>query len=89
MIDVSSCETWLELHALLASALRFPDWYGQNWDAFRDCVLDSKLSNLPAVVRIKGIQTLATRLPRDAELLEESLRELAATRPNIEVCVQP
>src|SRR6185369_3767641 len=29
-----------ELLARIASALRFPDWFGANWDALEDCLTD-------------------------------------------------
>lgn len=38
-----SCEniaTKQALHEALASALRFPDWYGHNLDALYDCLTD-------------------------------------------------
>src|SRR5687767_5327855 len=31
-------------HAELARAFTFPDYYGQNWDAFSDCFRDSSRS---------------------------------------------
>lgn len=37
------CETIQEkaqLHAALADALSFPDWYGKNLDALYDCLTD-------------------------------------------------
>lgn len=33
-------ETRQQLHAALAEALRFPDWYGNNLDALYDCLTD-------------------------------------------------
>ncbi len=53
-----------ELHESLAEALSFPDYYGKNWDAFRDC-----LSDLP-----QGGQTSIALIWPDAhELANESL----------------
>lgn len=33
-------ETKQQLHAALADALHFPDWYGSNLDALYDCLTD-------------------------------------------------
>jgi len=32
--DLSTVDSVRELHALMATTLGFPDWYGPNWDAF-------------------------------------------------------
>lgn len=40
---ILSCEgiaTKAQLHAALAQALSFPDWYGHNLDALYDCLTD-------------------------------------------------
>jgi len=34
----------------MASALRFPDWFGHNWDALEDCLTDLSWREAPAYV---------------------------------------
>lgn len=45
-IDLGGCDDKAGLLARIADALRFPDWFGHNWDALADCLGD--LSWLPA-----------------------------------------
>lgn len=44
--DLAGCEDKTDFLRRMAEALRFPDWFGHNWDAFADCLAD--LSWLPA-----------------------------------------
>jgi len=37
-IDVSKIKTENQLHILLKEKLEFPDYYGENWSAFWDCI---------------------------------------------------
>ena len=39
-IHCGGCADKKELHARLAAALDFPDWYGHNLDALMDCLTD-------------------------------------------------
>lgn len=39
-LDGSRLDSAPALHAALAAALRFPDWYGANLDALADCLRD-------------------------------------------------
>lgn len=39
-IDCGGCADKKELHARIAAALAFPDWYGHNLDALMDCLTD-------------------------------------------------
>lgn len=44
-IDLDGCDSKAECLARVAAALRFPSWFGHNWDALADCLGD--LSWLP------------------------------------------
>lgn len=39
-VSCAGIETKADLHAVLADALTFPDWYGGNLDALYDCLTD-------------------------------------------------
>lgn len=44
-IDLDGCDSKADCLARVAAALRFPAWFGHNWDALADCLND--LSWLP------------------------------------------
>lgn len=39
-IDFAGCDDKDEVLERFAAALRFPDWFGHNWDALADCLGD-------------------------------------------------
>lgn len=39
-IDGATIRVKQELFSAMAKALRFPDWFGANWDALNDCLRD-------------------------------------------------
>ena len=39
-IDLAACGDKASFLGQMAEALAFPDWFGQNWDAFLDCLAD-------------------------------------------------
>lgn len=88
-IDVGSVAAVGELHALLARVLRFPGYYGHNWDAFWDCVTDPGQSDMPSRLEIVGVKALRLRFPRDAELLEQIVADLRGERPELSVELRP
>ena len=66
-VDVGPVTSRQELHGLLADAFHFPDYYGENWDAFDECIRDVEL---PTHIEIIGLEKLRERLPREADLLQ-------------------
>ena len=76
-VDVGAASSREELHRLLAAAFHFPGYYGHNWDAFDECIRDVEL---PAHVEIVGLEALRARLPREAELLQQCVRDFVAER---------
>jgi len=45
-VDFSGCQDKADALCRFARALRFPEWFGHNWDALADCLSD--LSWMPA-----------------------------------------
>ena len=82
VMDAASAQS---LHEMLAVALRFPDYYGKNWDAFWDCITDPDQSDMPRRLIVSGFDMLQQRLPREAELLRRCLIERQREKPTFEV----
>jgi len=70
VIDVSDVTNAGDLHERIAAALGFPDYYGRNWDAFDECSTDPEIPT-PREVQIRGLDALAMRLPREADLMRQ------------------
>lgn len=76
-LDGAKIKNKRELLASLAAALRFPVYFGHNWDALLDC-----LRSLPDLIGARGY---AVVIERSALLLEDSpadledFREIAGT----------
>jgi RNAse (barnase) inhibitor barstar len=69
-----------------AQHLRFPDWFGGNWDAFADCLRDlSWLSGPGVIVLWQHYGMFAGRLSELAERTDEVIDEAIATRVEIEL----
>jgi RNAse (barnase) inhibitor barstar len=86
-IEFAGITTKGELHAQLARAFDFPAYYGANWDAFNDCIVDAVLGHPDGMlIRCRGFDGLEARLPREASMLRERLKELIFELPTC--CVE-
>ena len=63
-IDLSHVVYPRDIHVAFSTALRFPDWYGHNWDAFWDLI--SSHCPLPDRLRIRGLDHIERVLPAEA-----------------------
>jgi RNAse (barnase) inhibitor barstar len=77
-IDLGRCRDKAALLERLADALRFPDWFGHNWDALADCLDD--LSWLPeggVLLVLEDCRRFCAAAPRDYAVLLEILADAA------------
>jgi ribonuclease inhibitor len=76
-IDLEGVPDAVEMHERIAAALSFPGYYGQNWDAFDECM--AELETPPKKIRILGFQHLTSSMPREAALLKTCFADFLAT----------
>ncbi|MFD9411894.1 barstar family protein [Streptomyces sp. NPDC059989] len=76
-LDLDGVRSKAELMRRCGDALRLPDWFGGNWDALADCLID--LSWLPdaagRLVAVTSWRGFADARPRDWQVLVEILEE--------------
>lgn len=83
MIDLKEVNTVQELHDLLSTKLGFPDYYGNNWDAFWDMITDTKIVIMPDRLVLFGCKELSEKLPKDAQLLQQCFLNLEKEHSSI------
>jgi ribonuclease inhibitor len=80
-INLSCIKNADELHSTLSAALGFPDWYGQNWDAFWDAI--TRLVEMPIKLELVGWSVFSEHLPRDAKFMRQCLTDMAIEYPDL------
>ncbi len=61
-----------------ASALRFPEWFGSNWDGLADCLMDLSWIEAPGYLLVlRPEPDIATHLGEEFQTLVEILEEAA------------
>ena len=73
IIDFSNVKYYLDMHHAIQKALDFPDYYGQNWDAFWDCLTD--MVGRPVHVEIIGLEVIEKNFDDYAKKLIDTFRE--------------
>lgn len=70
-IDISNVQTANELHLLFKEKLEFPNFYGENWDAFWDAI--TGLISMPDKLVLIGWLEFEKALPSVAKTVKEFL----------------
>lgn len=77
-IDLEGCADKAALLARIAGELRFPDWFGHNWDALADCLTDLSWRSAPGhVVLLEHAGEFREQHREDFETALTILREAA------------
>ncbi|WP_083256147.1 barstar family protein [Domibacillus iocasae] len=80
-IDINNIKIVKELHHLLKKKLDFPEYYGGNWDAFWDCILDPNV--MPEELILVGWSELELNLSSDARIMKACLLEYNKEIPHL------
>ncbi len=69
-LDISNCYNLYELHERIRQAFNFPEWYGNNWDAFLDMMRSE--CDVDKVI-IKGEHTMPKEFAEELAIMHEVL----------------
>ena len=72
-------DTKAAFHRTMKSQLGFPDWYGENWDAFWDA--KTGLVDMPDCVVLQHWERFAQACPHDMRMLREIIAEYQQEKP--------
>ena len=72
-VDFSKVKYYIEIHEVLKRELDFPDYYGQNWDAFWDCLTD--MAGQTVRIEIVGLEVIKQKFSGEEKILLETLKE--------------
>ncbi len=76
-LDLTGCKYLGELHERIRVAFDFPEWYGENWDAFWDLLWSECDADEVVII---GEKTLSEEFNSQLEDMHEMLDELVKER---------
>lgn len=79
LLDCKEVKTKAQFLRAAARALRFPDYFGENWDAFADCLTDlGWIEERGFVVFLKSFDAAASAVPKDMATALEIFQDAAS-----------
>ena len=82
-LNLTDCKHIDDMHLRIKQAFHFPDYYGENWDAFWD-LIDGMREN--TIVEIQGISSLPERLKEEAEKMIVCLEDNKIEMQKLKQC---
>lgn len=76
-LDLTGCKYLGELHERIRAAFDFPEWYGENWDAFWDLLWSECDADEVVIV---GEKTLSEEFNSQLKDMHEMLDDLVKER---------
>lgn len=78
VLNLTGCKYVGELHQRIKVAFDFPDYYGENWDAFYDLICtDSKAERIMITGKSEMSENLKNELERMSDTLDHAKNHLA------------
>ena len=76
-VDLSECKNDNDIFNVFKSALKFPEWFGENWNSFHDCManLCFEIKDI-LVVKVLGLKNIYSISKHSANCVLEELIEL-------------
>ncbi len=79
-IDFTDVEYYLEMHKVIQKSLSFPDYYGCNWSAFWDCLIE--MYGEPISIEIIGLDVIGRKFEDAASKMIEILKRFKYYEPS-------
>ncbi len=75
ILDFRRVKSYDEVHKIIREAFDFPDYYGENWSAFWDCLTDM-VGIDPIHVQIFGLERFRSKFPEQCTTMLDILERL-------------
>ena len=78
ILDFRNIQYYGDVHKIIKAAFDFPDYYGENWDAFYDLICtDSKAERIIITGKGEMSENLKNELERMSDTLDHAKNHLA------------
>ena len=73
-VDLTQCKNDKDIFNSFKVAFDFPDWFGDNWDAFHDCITNLSFNVKDSLfIRLYGLQNIFSILQKQANFIINDL----------------
>ena len=73
VLDLRDCKYIGEIHLRIKETFGFPDYYGENWHAFKDAFITV---GVPSKIEIKGVTSIPSRLKGEIHKMMDTLESM-------------